>query len=119
MTGLLRIRGLEVLTTIGVPDAEREQPQRVLVDADITLDLGRAAMSDDVADTVDYGQLVADIEALAAMGERRLLERLANEIAELILQHDSVTGATVEVAKGKVPLTQKVSGVSVRVIRGR
>lgn len=119
MTDHLRIRGLEVMTTIGVPDEEREQPQRVLVDAEISLDLRRAAASDDVADTVDYGRLVADIEDLAATGERKLLERLADEIAQLILGYDSVSEVAVEVAKGKVPVSQKVSGVSVRVIRAR
>lgn len=119
MTDMLRIRGLEVLTTIGVPEDEREQPQRVFVDADISLDMSAAAASDDVVDTVDYGSLIAGIEALAATGERKLLERLGAEIADLILQHGSVTEVAVEVAKGKVPVAQKVSAVSVRVIRAR
>ena len=119
MSDLLRIRDLEVMTTIGVPDAEREQPQRVLVQADISLRLEKAAQTDEVADTLDYGELVADIESLAATGERRLLERLAEEIADLILGHDVVIEAAVEVAKGKVPVAQKVSAVSVRVIRAK
>ena len=119
MSDQLRIRGLEVMTTIGVPDDEREQPQRVLVDADIALDAKRAAGSDDVADTLDYGQLVADIEALAAAGERRLLERLAEEIADLILEQGIVEEVAVEVAKATVPVAQHVSAVSVRVIRAK
>ena len=119
MSDLLRIRGLEVLTTIGVPDEERAQPQRVLIDADISLDMSPAAESDDVTDTLDYGRLVAEIEALAASSERKLLERLAGEIADLILGHAGVSEVVVEVAKGKVPVSQKVSAVSVRVIRAR
>lgn len=119
MSDLLRIRGLKAETVIGVPEEERRTAQAVFIDAELSLDLKPAAESDDLRQTVDYGALIGDIVALAAEGERRLLETLAEEIAQLVLRNEVVTAVTVEVAKAHVPVTQELSSVSVRVIRAK
>ena len=119
MSDLLRIKGLKAETVIGVSEEERRSAQAVFIDAEISLDLKPAGESDDLRHTVDYGALIGDIEFLAADGERRLLETLAEEIAQLVLRHEVVTAVTVEVAKAHVPVPQEVSSVSVRVIRAK
>lgn len=114
---MLRIKGLRVSTSIGAGDDERAEPQIVVIDADVSLDMSRAGNSDVLGDTLDYGSLLGAIEILAAEGERKLLERLAEEIAELILDREGVTAAVVEITKANVPVPQTVAAVSVRVIR--
>ena len=112
------IRGLSVETRIGVTEKERSSPQDVLIDIELSVDLMCPGRSDDLVDTVDYDALVNEVAALVRSGERKLLERLADEIAELLSAKNGVAGVTVEVMKQHVPVKEEVSGISVRVERG-
>ncbi len=98
LTGL-RFRGYH-----GVYDFEREQGQDFLVDAELELDLAPAAATDDVANTVHYGELAARIAAIVTGPPVRLIEALAERIAQVCLEADRVTAATVTVHKPQAPL---------------
>jgi dihydroneopterin aldolase len=89
------------------------------VDVSLDLDLAPAALSDDVADTVDYGELA---EALAAVirGEPvNLLETLASRLSDICLADARVAAATVTVHKPQAPIPLNFLDVSVTVRRGR
>jgi dihydroneopterin aldolase len=113
----VNVRGLRVRTRIGVTGDERAEPQHVLIDVSVELSAEAAASSDDLAQTVDYDALVTEVEAWAASGEWRLLERLAADICDLVLRRDNVRGVTVEVAKENPPVSQDVDSISVRMER--
>jgi dihydroneopterin aldolase len=117
VSDLVIVRGLRVPTQIGATDDERAQPQNVLIDITIELSGEATANGDDLDRTVDYDDLVTEVEALVGGGERRLLERLAAEICDLVLRRYGVPGVTVEVAKENPPVTQDVAGISVRLER--
>ena len=51
---LITIKDLEVFYHVGVPDEERERPQKLLVTIEMEHDVTKAAKSDDIADTIDY-----------------------------------------------------------------
>ncbi len=53
----ISVTGIEVFAHHGVLPHERELGQRFVVDLALELDLAPAAASDDVADTVHYGDL--------------------------------------------------------------
>lgn len=113
---LIAIRELEVQYRVGVPDAERAHPQRLLLDVEMELDFTAAAGSDDLTCTIDY---YAVSRRLLALGEGRswkLIETLAVEIATLVLQEYPARRVTVEVKKFILPETRHVS---VRVSRTR
>jgi len=79
------INDLEVFYRIGVPEEERAAPQRLLISVEMTRDVSAAAAADDLTKTIDY---YAVTRRLLAFGERRswkLLEKLAVDIAGLIL----------------------------------
>lgn len=118
MTDLINISGLSVETRLGVTEKERSRPQDVLIDIEIATDLSSPASSDSLEDTIDYDGLVNDVAALVRATERRLLERLASEIAELVAAKPSVSGVTVRVGKQHVPVDEEVSSISVTVGRG-
>jgi dihydroneopterin aldolase len=111
---LIRIKGLRLQTHIGWTDDERSRPQWLVIDVDIALDLGKAARSDDLADTLDYHAAVTEIAELVRASRARLLEHLAWCIAELIGGKPGVEAVTVEVAKESPPLEEKAR-VAVRV----
>ncbi len=117
MTDWVSIKGLRVPTRVGVGDEERAAEQVVVVDVAMRADLSRAAASDDLADTIDYGRTVADIAALVRGSETRLLEHLAQRIASAITALELVEEVTVEVAKEDPPILEDVERVSVRMTR--
>ena len=118
MSDRIVIHGLSIETRIGVTEKERTSPQDVLIDIELTVDLARPGRSDDLDDTIDYDALVTEVAALVRTGERKLLEKLAEEIAVLLSAKDGVSGVTVEVMKQHVPVQEEVAGISVRIERG-
>jgi len=110
------ISDLEVHFRVGVPDEERREPQRLLLTVEMQSDFSRAIKTDSIGETVDY---FAVSQALLKFGEGkewRLIEKLASDVAEMILTKFRTAAVTVEVKKFVIPEAQFVS---VRVKRGR
>ena len=109
----ITICDLEVSYRVGVPDEERAQPQRLLLTVEMACDLSVAAASDALTGTIDY---FAVSQRLVKFGEDRswkLIERVAAEIAEMILNEFRAQSVLVEVKKFILPETRYVS-VTVR-----
>ena len=108
------ISELEVFFRVGVPDAERAQPQRLLLSVEMESDFQRAAAGDDLRETIDY---YAVTRRLLAFGEGRswkLIETLAVEIAAMITKEFGPERVRVEVKKFIIP---EARFVAVRVER--
>lgn len=113
----ITLTGLTVFGRHGVFDFEREQGQEFTVDVTLRLDLGPAAASDDVRDTVHYGELA---EALAVIIEGEpvdLIETLAERLAVVCLADRRVRSTTVTVHKPHAPIERSFADVSVTVHR--
>lgn len=80
------IKGLELNALIGVYDFERTTKQRVVVDLELHTCLLKAAQSDDVNDTLDYGKVAERLADIAGSTNFQLLESLANEMIEMIAE---------------------------------
>lgn len=77
-------------------------------------------VSDDLADTVDYGALCTEIERVVSNGRPQLLERLAAEVAEAVLALDTrVESVMVAVRKLRPPVPQPLATSGVRIHRHR
>jgi 7,8-dihydroneopterin aldolase/epimerase/oxygenase len=115
----IRIAGLRVRGNHGVYDVERRAGQDFIVDAVLELDVSAAAASDDLADTVHYGELAEALAAVIAGEPVNLLETLATRLASVCLAAPRVDAATVTVHKPQAPVTVPVSDLSVTVRRSR
>ncbi len=113
----IEVRGLRVLGTHGVLTEERERSQPFEVDLDIEADLGAAAKSDQLSDTVDYSDVVAMVTRLVATERFSLLEHLADSIAGALLADGQVSAVTVTVRKLRPSLAADLSSVGVTVTR--
>jgi 7,8-dihydroneopterin aldolase/epimerase/oxygenase len=105
----ISIVDLEVFYRVGVPDAERAQPQRLLLTIEMGSDFSVAAKNDSIADTIDY---FAVTQRLLKFGDGRswkLIEKLANDIADAILAEFKPAGVSVEVKKFIIPQARYVS----------
>ena len=116
----IEIRGLRLLTKVGVPAAERASAQPVELDIDLEVDLAAAAASDDVGDTVDYGAVAQAVAEVVTAGDHALLERLAGVAADRALDVDArAVAVTVVVRKLRPPVPLDVATTGVRVRRER
>ena len=95
----LKLNGIEVVCILGDLPEERTREQRILVDVALALDLEAAGTTDDLGDTVDYAQLVANIRDALEDAKCRLLERAAEIVADVCLSDPRVEKASVAVRK--------------------
>jgi dihydroneopterin aldolase len=116
---VITLSGLRVRGNHGVYEAERRDGQDFVVDAVLELDTSAAARSDDVADTVHYGELAAALGAVVAGEAVNLLETLAQRLAEICLADGRVSAATVTVHKPQAPIPLTFADVSVTIRRER
>jgi dihydroneopterin aldolase len=80
------LRGLTAECIIGFIEWERRVKQTVVVDLELPVDCGRASVSDDVADTVDYKRVAKRVLAYIEASEFKLVETLAHRLAMLLLE---------------------------------
>jgi 7,8-dihydroneopterin aldolase/epimerase/oxygenase len=119
MTDRITLTGLRVRGRHGVFDFEREQGQDFVVDVTLTLDLRAAARSDDVADTVHYGELTERLVEIVAGEPVNLIETLAERLAAACLLDPHVRWCEVTVHKPQAPIPLAFDDVSVTIRRGQ
>ena len=101
----------------GVLESERAAGGWFSVDVELALDLVPAALSDDLAATVDYATVARRIVEVGAGQSVSLLERLAGLMAEALLKEFPVAEVTLRVRKLSAVGVQGIP--SVRIRRGR
>lgn len=115
----IALTGIRVFGRHGVYDDERRDGQEFVVDITLHLPTADAAVSDDVADTVHYGELAERIAAVVAGDPVNLLETLAQRIADAALADERVQLVTVTVHKPQAPIPVPFDDVSVTIRRSR
>lgn len=111
MSDRIFIRDLRLRTIIGVCDRERERPREILLNLELDTDLAAAARSDALEDAVDYQALAEQVARHVEASRHRLLERLADSVAQLVLESfPAVDAVTVRADKpGAVPMARSVA----------
>jgi dihydroneopterin aldolase len=115
----ITLTGLRVFGRHGVYDEERRDGQEFVVDVTLRLDTRAAADSDDVADTVHYGDMAEQIAQIVGGEPVDLLETLAARLADHLLEADIVDGVRVTVHKPQAPIPLTFADVSVTIERTR
>ena len=113
----IALTGLRVRGHHGVLPEERRDGQDFVVDAVLHLDLEAAAAADDLAQTVDYGELAEQLAAVVSGAPVDLIETLAERLAELCLRADGVERVEVTVHKPAAPIGVPFGDVAVTVVR--
>ncbi|RKN42717.1 dihydroneopterin aldolase [Micromonospora endolithica] len=119
MNDRIELTGLRAHGRHGVYDFERERGQDFVVDAVLELDLRPAARSDDVADTVHYGELAERLVAVVTGEPVNLIETLADRLLTVCLADQRVRAATVTVHKPEAPVPHAFTDVAVTLTRTR
>ncbi|EOD54589.1 dihydroneopterin aldolase [Aeromonas molluscorum] len=111
------IRGLEVLSTIGVYEWEKGIRQKLRFDLEMGFDNRPAAAGDDIMLALDYATLSQKVSEYASSKVVELVETMAEQVAHLILTDFRVQWVKVTLTKpGAVP---NAAGVGVEILRHR
>lgn len=110
------VRDLRVPVVIGIYAWERKIRQTVTVDLDMATDNRIPAASDDIQDALDYKAVSKRVVQLLDSSDYNLVETMAEDIAQLVLNEFSIPWVRVRVAK---PLAVRGSReVGVQIERG-
>jgi phosphoglycolate phosphatase len=110
----IRIEALELMARVGVPDLERAEPQRLTVSTTLQPRRAFGDLGDDLARTIDYAAVCADLRRFVAGRQDKLIETLAHEMAEHLLRRFELARVELELRKFVLPETRYVA---VRVVR--
>lgn len=93
------IRDLGLRCVIGVYEDERRERQDIILNIVMAGNFSPAAQSDDIADAVNYKDIKKAVIKLVGSSQYRLIETLAERVAEVCLQHPKVQQVTITVDK--------------------
>lgn len=105
----IHIEQLEVFAHIGVPDEERSQPQRLTISLTLWPTRQGNELSDDIGQAVDYAEVCAETKGFVQDRSDRLIETLADALANHLLQLFEIQRITIELRKFILPDVQYVS----------
>jgi dihydroneopterin aldolase len=108
---IVYIRELEIETIIGIYDWEREQKQVVSLDLEMGTDIGAAARSEDIENTLNYKAVAKRLIEFIEGSEFFLVETMAERIAEIVLEEFSVPWLKLRVGKPGAVTGSKDVGV--------
>ena len=112
------IEGIVVPAALGVSKPERRMRRPVDIDLELGTDLSRAGRSDRLAHTIDYGEIYRAVEEIAQAREYRLVEALAEEIAQTLLARYPIESCTISVRK-RSPVAGDLRHAGVRITRAK
>lgn len=119
MSDRITLSGLRARGRHGVYAHERRDGQDFELDVVLELDLSAAAASDDVADTVHYGELADALVAIVTGEPVNLIETLADRLAGACLADARVAACEVTVHKPQAPIRHEFRDVAVTLRRER
>lgn len=115
----IRITGLKVRGKHGVYDSEKVQAQEFMIDVVLELNTRQAALTDEVTNTVHYGELAKALRRTVAKNSVNLLETLASQLASMCLADTKVSAVTITVHKPKAAHKHEADDISVTIRRTR
>ena len=111
------IRDLRVRCIIGTDDRERREKQDVIVNIALTTDLSKPAATDRLEDAVNFYEVGKNIIAMVEKSDFRLIETLAERVAELCLENPAVV--QVRVTLDKPGALKFAKSAAVEITRGQ
>lgn len=110
------VTDLRVDAIVGIWDWERAMTQSVGIDLEMAWDIRRAAATDDLDATLDYRAVSKRVAEFVEESRFRLIESMAEQIAELIQKEFGVTWLCVSIRKPSAVRGSR--DVGVRIERG-
>jgi 7,8-dihydroneopterin aldolase/epimerase/oxygenase len=111
------VRDLELMALIGIYDHEKQKPQRITVNMDVSVREPKGKIKDEISHVVSYEIMVKKVEEVLAQGHVNLVETLCEKIASACLKDRRVLAARIRVEKPDIIPNARSVGVEIE--RGR
>ncbi|PYL07166.1 MAG: dihydroneopterin aldolase [Verrucomicrobia bacterium] len=108
-SGRIRIEQLEVFARVGVPEAERAEPQRLIANITLWPACNLRDLNDEIARTVNYSAVCDETTKFASETSDKLLETLTDRLARHLLKTFAIRQITLELRKFALPDAQYAS----------
>ena len=119
MSDRIELNKIQALGRIGVLPEEKSRAQPFEVDLAIETDLSVAGASDDLGDTINYGEVTELVAGIIRNESHQLLEKVATRIATEVLTIPAVTGVQITVRKMRPPLPEFLGSSAVNIYRSK
>ena len=113
MNDRIELRGLRVRGHHGVFEHERRDGQEFVVDVTVWMDLAPAAASDDLTDTLHYGELAERTAAIVAGEPCNLIETVGARVADMVMADARALAVEVTLHKPQAPIPLEFADVAV------
>jgi dihydroneopterin aldolase len=114
---VIGVTGIDLQARVGVKDEERAVERTLLVDVELVPRVVEGLSTDDLAGTVDYGQVVRLVAEIVTGDEHRLIEHIAALVADRLLAELDVHQVSVTVRKPAPPTAAPALEAWARVTR--
>ncbi|WP_428242065.1 dihydroneopterin triphosphate 2'-epimerase [Gynuella sp.] len=95
----IRIKNLRLRTFIGIKDEEIRNRQDIVLNVVILFDATQAICSTDIETTLNYRTITKEIISFVENNHFALLEKLTNDVLEMVMKYSEVKHAEVEIDK--------------------
>lgn len=99
---IIKIKNLRLKAWVGVYEWEKKQAREVIVNAEIVTGHRKSMKSDDLADAIDYDVIINKIKDHVQNHHYQLIERMLEEVLDLIMQDSRILQCKLEIDKPKV-----------------
>ncbi len=114
MSDKIFIKDLLLRTIIGINEDERLNRQDVLINLVLDVDTSKAGETDSIDDAINYRTITKNVISLVESSRFMLVEKLAEEIAEICLKDSRVNFAEVRVEKPAALRFSKSVGIEIK-----
>ena len=107
------VRDLELVASVGVFEVEHRYEQRIVINLDLAVRDDYDGKSERLADVLDYAHIVSEVEQTAQSRHFKLIETLAERIAEVCLLDARVLSARISVEKPDILPSCRSVGIEI------
>jgi len=116
---IIKLSNIVFFAHHGYYEAERELGQRFELDIEVECDLSRAAETDELEDAVDYRKIYSLAKDAFENYKFKLLETVAERIADKILDSFDISAVLIRVRKPHVPLKGFLDHIEIEIRRSK
>lgn len=116
-TDKIFLSGMQFYGRHGVFPEEKAMGQKFVIDIELSLDLKKAGLTDDLAHTLNYADIYATVKNITTLQNFNLIEALAEAIAQEILAAYRPEQVVVKVQKPHAPISGIFDSVGCEIVR--
>ncbi len=113
---IIKIKNLRLKTIVGIYKWEEKIDREIIINAEIETDHENSLVSDDINDTIDYDKLVSQIKLLISQKRFKLIEKMAQDVMDLILSNKKIKRCKLEI--DKLNAVEALESFSITLIQG-